>query len=123
MTQPEPLLTPSEVAAALHVNPKTVARWAKSGKLSSIRTVGGHRRFRETEVRALMLRASPVEVAELQVGDRVNVDGAWLTVTGVEPLKDSEHGTRRVYAGRWSALFWAGERVFIAPRPNAEPAK
>jgi excisionase family DNA binding protein len=45
------LLTPSEVAALFRVNPKTVARWAKSGKLSSIRTLGGHRRFRAAEVR------------------------------------------------------------------------
>ncbi len=36
------------------VDPKTVTRWAKSGKLSSIRTLGGHRRYRETEVRELL---------------------------------------------------------------------
>ena len=47
----EALLTPSEVATLFRVDPKTVTRWAKSGKLSSIRTLGGHRRYRETEVR------------------------------------------------------------------------
>ena len=36
------------------VDPKTVTRWAKAGKLTSIRTLGGHRRYRETEVRALL---------------------------------------------------------------------
>jgi excisionase family DNA binding protein len=36
------------------VDPKTVTRWAKAGKLSSIRTLGGHRRYRETEVRKLL---------------------------------------------------------------------
>lgn len=36
------------------VDPKTVTRWAKSGKLTSIRTLGGHRRYRETEVRDLL---------------------------------------------------------------------
>jgi excisionase family DNA binding protein len=45
------LLTPAEVAAAFRVDPKTVTRWAKSGKLSSIRTLGGHRRYLEAEVR------------------------------------------------------------------------
>ncbi|MGW4469702.1 BldC family transcriptional regulator [Nonomuraea sp. NPDC004354] len=50
----ESLLTPSEVAAMFRVDPKTVTRWAKAGKLSSIRTIGGHRRYRETEVRALL---------------------------------------------------------------------
>jgi excisionase family DNA binding protein len=48
------LLTPSEVAALFRVDPKTVTRWAKAGKIGSIRTLGGHRRFREVEVRALL---------------------------------------------------------------------
>ena len=50
----EPLLTPSEVAALFRVDPKTVTRWANSGKLTSIRTLGGHRRYLESEVRALL---------------------------------------------------------------------
>jgi excisionase family DNA binding protein len=49
----EPLLTPAEVASMFRVDPKTVTRWAKAGKISCIRTLGGHRRYRETEVRAL----------------------------------------------------------------------
>lgn len=55
--EPEKLLTPSEVAAIFRVDPKTVTRWAKVGKLSSIRTLGGHRRFREAEVHALLADA------------------------------------------------------------------
>ncbi|WP_370617529.1 BldC family transcriptional regulator [Mumia sp. Pv 4-285] len=50
----ERLLTPSEVAAMFRVVPKTVTRWAQAGKISSIRTLGGHRRFRESEVRRLL---------------------------------------------------------------------
>jgi len=53
-TDNEVLLTPSEVATLFRVDPKTVTRWAKSGKLSSIRTLGGHRRYHETEVRELL---------------------------------------------------------------------
>jgi excisionase family DNA binding protein len=52
--QPESLLTPAEVAALFRVDPKTVTRWAKSGKLACIRTLGGHRRYLETEVTALL---------------------------------------------------------------------
>ena len=48
------LLTPNEVAEIFRVNPKTVTRWAQSGKISAIRTLGGHRRYRESEVRALL---------------------------------------------------------------------
>lgn len=51
---PEPLMTASEVAEAFRVDPKTVTRWAKAGRLSWIKTPGGHHRFRETEVRALL---------------------------------------------------------------------
>ena len=50
----ERLLTPGEVAALFRVDPKTVTRWAASGRITSIRTPGGHRRFRESEVRALL---------------------------------------------------------------------
>ena len=46
----EALLTPSEVAALFRVNPKTVTRWARAGKLTAIRTLGGHRRFRASEI-------------------------------------------------------------------------
>lgn len=48
------LLTPGEVATLFRVDPKTVTRWAAAGRISSIRTPGGHRRFRESEVRALL---------------------------------------------------------------------
>ena len=54
MQQSEILLTPSEVATLFRVDPKTVTRWAKAGKISSIRTLGGHRRYRESEVRTLL---------------------------------------------------------------------
>lgn len=50
------LLTPSEVAALFRVDPKTVTRWAKAGKLASIRTLGGHRRYRANEVYSLLNR-------------------------------------------------------------------
>jgi excisionase family DNA binding protein len=50
----ENLLTPSEVAALFRVDPKTVTRWAKAGKIGSLRTLGGHRRFRESEVRSML---------------------------------------------------------------------
>jgi excisionase family DNA binding protein len=48
------LLTPSEVAAMFRVNPKTVTRWARAGKISAIRTLGGHRRFRAAEIRRFL---------------------------------------------------------------------
>ena len=51
---PDALLTPAEVAALFRVNPKTVTRWARAGKISAIRTLGGHRRFRASEIRQFL---------------------------------------------------------------------
>lgn len=62
MSAPQPirpgdaLLTPTEVARLLLVDPKTVTRWAKEGKLSSIRTPGGHRRYSRAEVEGFYTR-------------------------------------------------------------------
>lgn len=57
--QRDRLLTPGEVATLFRVDPKTVTRWASAGRIGSIRTPGGHRRFRESEVRALLRGAAP----------------------------------------------------------------
>lgn len=53
-TSAEALLTPAEVATLFRVDPKTVTRWAQAGKVPSIRTLGGHRRYREADIRALL---------------------------------------------------------------------
>ena len=55
------LLTPGEVAVMFRVNPKTVTRWARAGRISAVRTLGGHRRFRASEIRRFL------ESADLEV--------------------------------------------------------
>lgn len=64
----EKLLTPAEVAELFRVDPKTVTRWAKAGKLNSIRTLGGHRRYREVEIRALLENVAGTEEAGARMG-------------------------------------------------------
>jgi excisionase family DNA binding protein len=54
MTDAARLLTPGEVAVMFRVGPTTAARWAIDGRLGCIRTLGGHRRFLEAEVAALL---------------------------------------------------------------------
>ncbi len=58
------LLTPAEVALLFRVDPKTVARWAAVGRLPSIRTPGGHRRFPRPAVEELLKSSqnSPDEI-------------------------------------------------------------
>lgn len=60
-TEQHLLMTPAEVADFFRVDAKTVSRWARSGKISSFRTLGGHRRFRRSEVENLV---SPDQEAE-----------------------------------------------------------
>lgn len=54
MNQDERLLTRGEVASLFRVDPQTVSRWAASGRITGVQTPGGTRRFRESEIRALL---------------------------------------------------------------------
>jgi excisionase family DNA binding protein len=55
----EALPTPAEVANMFRVDPKTVTRWAKLGRLQAVRTLGGYRRYRASEVTFLLTGAIP----------------------------------------------------------------
>lgn len=48
------MLTPREVAAMFRVDPRTVTRWAKTGKLRAYRTPGGHARFSRADAEELL---------------------------------------------------------------------
>ena len=52
------LLSPGEVAELFRVDPKTVTRWAKAGKITAVRTLGGHRRYRQSEIQAIIKNQS-----------------------------------------------------------------
>ncbi len=56
------LLTPGEVAVMFRVNPKTGTRWARAGRISAVRTLGGHRRFRASEIRRFLEEVQDTEV-------------------------------------------------------------
>ena len=58
MSDSQVLMTPAEVAALFRVDPKTVTRWADAGKLTAVRTLGGHRRYRQDEVQNLLVTSS-----------------------------------------------------------------
>ena len=58
MSDSQVLMTPAEVAALFRVDPKTVTRWADAGKLTAVRTRGGHRRYRQDEVQNLLVASS-----------------------------------------------------------------
>lgn len=66
----ERLMTPAEVAAVFGVDAKSVTRWAVAGKLSAVRTLGNHRRYAVSEIRAALLAggSTPAEVDALLAG-------------------------------------------------------
>ncbi len=53
--EPDRLLKPCEVRSEFGVTDATLREWDRSGKLRAAqRTFGGHRRYRESDVRALL---------------------------------------------------------------------
>lgn len=56
------LLTPGEVARLFSVDPKTVTKWADSGRLPCIRTIGNQRRYREDAILAILNGSTPPKV-------------------------------------------------------------
>lgn len=53
---PSRLMTSGEVGRIFRVDPKTVTRWAAAGRIPSILTPGGHRRYRSHEIEKLLGR-------------------------------------------------------------------
>lgn len=65
MSNQDELMTPGEVAKLFAVDPKTVSRWANAGKISSVKTLGGHRRFRAAEIRAMLANNQSGELRDM----------------------------------------------------------
>jgi excisionase family DNA binding protein len=110
---PEHLLTPAQVAALVFVDPKTVSRWATAGKIPTMRTPGGHRRFRESDVQVLMtMNRSLTEVHDEAVGLGLDLD---ITKRG------GLSATREVGRDDDDAL--VADALAIATAAQAEPAE
>ena len=109
-TAPNDLLTPAEVAALLYVDPKTVSRWAMAGKIQSIRTPGGHRRFLRSEIMAMMAGSDPEPLTDQPM--------IVATAAAVPPQPDREDAGRadQVAAGL------VAEAVSVAMRAQADHA-
>ena len=76
LTEPRYLRT-AQVAELLHVSPKTVSRWAQEGRLPYLRTLGGHRRYPDAEIRALVQTLSePPPAGQPPAEDRSPRSGA-----------------------------------------------
>lgn len=58
-SEPDRLITTQEAARLLSVGPSSIKRWADDGRLPTIKTPGGHRRFRASDVESLRRDLSP----------------------------------------------------------------
>lgn len=106
---PDQLLTPADVAALAFVDPKTVGRWARAGKIPFETTPGGHRRFRRSDVEALLH----------QVRDHLPLDSA--LAPGARSAKDPETpAAHRLRSAAADAV--VAEAVAIAMDAQAEAA-
>jgi len=94
------LLTRSEVAEIFQVSPSTVTRWAEAGKLRSVKTLGGHRRYEAKVVMELVQQLIQTEEVSMEkiafnvpamYGDHhvIDVRRILLELSGVEEVNAS----------------------------------
>nr|WP_157255102.1 helix-turn-helix domain-containing protein [Nonomuraea typhae] len=68
------LLTAEEVAEVYRVNPATIRRWVREGRLKAVPTPGGRlHRFREREIRALLAEDAQADSALVLSAEVVEV--------------------------------------------------
>lgn len=63
------LLTPREVAQLFGVRTTTIARWAREGTLTPLRTPGGHRRYRREDIQRLIAEDDPPDEARQRLAE------------------------------------------------------
>lgn len=61
---------PSAAAKYLGVSPKTLLNWVKAGRLASVKTVGGHNRYRKSALDAIQVVVEP-ELEWINVAIRI----------------------------------------------------
>jgi excisionase family DNA binding protein len=61
------LLRTADVATLFQVSERTVSEWARRGRIPSVRTPGGHRRYPAEEVRTLLAETEDAAITEQRV--------------------------------------------------------
>jgi excisionase family DNA binding protein len=106
------LLKPREVAEIFGVRTTTIARWARDGRLTPVRTPGGHRRYRLAAIRALIEaeRAEPGETVRHRVEDAVRLYHQGWSIRQVAEKSDMSYGAMRRVLIRHTTLRNRGGR-------------
>lgn len=104
----EQLLRPGQVAALFQVSRRTIGDWARAGKLDAIITPGGHRRFRSSDVRALL------EAQQVLSGSSRSADEE--PRSRVAPTSERNRETRAAAIGHGDR--WTSPTMFPSGSPN-----
>jgi excisionase family DNA binding protein len=119
-TSEDRLLTRSEVAELFQVSPSTITRWAESGKLPSVKTLGGHHRYESKTVLELARHLNKEEIVmEKVVFDVPSMYGDHHVVE-VRRILLEMSGVEQVYA---SSAFQAVEVDFDPEKVSVEQIK
>lgn len=98
---PDALLTPREVAELFGVRTTTIARWARAGKLTPLRTPGGHRRYSRQDIQRLLAEATPTDEDVRQLAEDAArlYDQGW-SIRQVADKFDYSYGAMRRLLGK-----------------------
>lgn len=109
----EDILTVFKASQYCKVSPKTIINWIESGHIPAYKTVGGHRRIKQTDLIAFMNRQGiPVPEGSEPIDERRRIlvvdDDPIIVETIVQSLEEDEHDYEVVSA---SDGFEAGLQV------------
>ena len=95
MRDQDDLLKPREVAEIFGVRTTTIARWAREGRLTPLRTPGGHRRYSRAAIRDLLERSAPEETDLLMAEDAARLYAQGWSIRQVAERFECSYGTMR----------------------------
>lgn len=93
-------LTPREVAERFGVRTTTIARWERAGRLQATRTLGGQRRYRVADVRALLDAKIDPEQEQMEIDAVRLYDQGWNIRQVAEKFNYSYGTMRRILLKR-----------------------
>jgi excisionase family DNA binding protein len=119
----EQLLRPREVADLFGVRTPTIARWARSGRLQPLLTLGGHRRYRWTDVRGLLDADETTPDQRQLEQDAVRLYQQGWSIRQVADRFGSAYGAMRRILMRRTALRSRGGAERLGPGVKHHPSR
>jgi len=91
----EDILTVFKASKQCNVSPKTIINWIESGHITAYKTVGGHRRIKQSDLVAFMTKQGIPIPEDTPVEERTRIlvvdDDPIIVETIVQSLEEDEH--------------------------------